>query len=69
MKKETTDKKKKTTFWLSKYYFYLSIIGIISFGYLAFDALVKKEWLDAFVDGFLGVSLFANPIYQGLKKK
>ncbi|MDB4112581.1 hypothetical protein OAC17_03530 [Flavobacteriaceae bacterium] len=69
MKKETSDKKKKIVFWLSKYHFYLSIFGIITFGYIAFDSVIKKEWFDVFMYGLLGVTIFAIPLYEVLKKR
>tara|TARA_B110000858_G_C17409513_1_gene296106 strand:+ start:286 stop:450 length:165 start_codon:yes stop_codon:yes gene_type:complete len=54
---------------LSKYHFYLSIFGIITFGYIAFDSVIKKEWFDVFMYGLLGVTIFAVPLYEVLKKR
>jgi len=58
----------KTPQHLNDFFFIISIIGLIGFTYFAIDSLINEDWFGAFSYFFLGLAIFANPLFEKFKK-
>ncbi|MAJ32265.1 MAG: hypothetical protein CMC18_06390 [Flavobacteriaceae bacterium] len=69
MSEEDKPVKKKTTRFLeSKFYVYLSILGMVVSSYIVFDYITQEQWLDAFLFLFVGLTAFGFPLINRFKK-
>lgn len=67
-KRATIKKNKANSFFQSRFYLYLLIIGIVVFDYVIIRLIIQHEWFEAFLYGLLSLTIFVIPLVHRLKK-